>query len=105
MYRNIRANSEILICSCNNIEHQIHIYKDEEFKSVAMSIHLVSGSFWKRLINGIKYIFGYKSKYGDFDEFIFKPLHGDSLIQIGVELKQYQNNDETNSPSEITDEI
>ena len=36
----------------------------------------------KRLKNGIMYIFGYKSKYGHFDEFIFRPEHSDKLKEI-----------------------
>ena len=30
-------------------------------------------------MNGIKYIFGHRSKYGDFDEFIIKPEDADKL--------------------------
>ena len=64
---------EILICECNSTDHQmIFLYDDEDvdYKSVYMHIHLAKLTFWNRLKYGIKYIFGYQSKYGAFDEFI-----------------------------------
>jgi hypothetical protein len=88
---------ELLICECHSTDHQIillHEY-DEEFKEdengnyvrddngqvivtkkspiCYAHIHLNKDNFWGRLKYGIKYIFGYQSRYGAFDEFIFNP--------------------------------
>lgn len=52
-----------------------------------MSIHLVSDSFWKRIWNAIKYIFGHCFIYGDFDEFIFKKEDANKLQAIVDYLK------------------
>ena len=56
--------------------------KDEEDKVLYCSIHLSPLPWYKRLINGIKYIFGYRCKYGDFDEFLFDEKHIDKLNQM-----------------------
>lgn len=49
----------------------VKYWKDEP--EVFVFIHLSGFGFWKRLKNGLKYIFGHKSVYRDFEEFIFKP--------------------------------
>jgi len=73
---------ELLICACSSDEHQIILHKDEEEKMVYCTIHLVTLPFWKRLIYGIKYIFGYKCKYGNFEEFILDKRHVDKLKEL-----------------------
>lgn len=75
-------DEEILICACHSTEHQIVIQKDEEDKVLYCSIHLSPLPWYKRLINGIKYIFGYRCKYGDFDEFLFDEKHIDKLKKM-----------------------
>lgn len=76
------AESEILICDCNSSEHQIIIHKDSDENTVYCHIHLVKRRFWKRFILGIKYIFGYKCKFGHWDEFIFKPEHSQQIQNL-----------------------
>ena len=66
---------ETLICQCCSMEHQFSFvwWKDEDLDGeVYMEVHLTPFSFWKRLKNGIKYIFGYRSMYGDFDDIILR---------------------------------
>lgn len=81
--------NELFVCECSNVEHQlIFTYFDDEPGDVYMSVHLVpETSIWKRIKNAIKYIFGYKSKYGDFDEFIFKREDCEKLQKITNYLK------------------
>lgn len=67
--------NEILVCACHSTEHQIVIQKDEEDNLLYCSIHLSPLPWYERLINGIKYIFGYRCCYGDFDEFVFNQSH------------------------------
>jgi hypothetical protein len=62
----------ILICKCHSLEHQYSFYYSKEdglFCEPHLSTYL---PFYKRLILGIKYIFGYKSRFGAWDEFLFK---------------------------------
>lgn len=78
--------NEIIICECNSPEHQYLFRYDDgdlnEYACVYVSPYLSSGNFWHRLKYGIKYIFGYKSKYGAFDEFVFKPEDVNKLVSI-----------------------
>lgn len=56
-----------------------------------MVIGQLSG-WWKitnrkrRIINAIKYIFGYRSRYGHFDEFIFQKKDAHKLVKIAKHL-------------------
>jgi hypothetical protein len=42
----------------------------------------VKYGFWRRFVAGMKYIFGYKCRYGQWDEFIFKPEHSEQLREF-----------------------
>jgi hypothetical protein len=61
---------------------------DEEDKMVYVEIHLVPLVWYKRLWLGIKYIFGYQSRYGAFDEFIFNPNDARRLQKVVNFLKE-----------------
>jgi hypothetical protein len=52
---------------------------------------LVKKSFWSRLKYGLKYIFGYKSRYGAWDEFILNPNDADKLQDVVDYLKEKKN--------------
>lgn len=78
---------QILICNCNSAEHQIIIYHEEEENLFHCSIHLnQSLGFWKRLVLGVKYIFGYHCKYGNWDEFTFDKSHGKTFSELSHKL-------------------
>lgn len=80
--------NELFICECHNVEHQLIFSYFPDDKEVYVSIHLTPQSgFWKRLGLAIKYIFGYRSCYGHFDEFIFKKYDADRLQKIVNHLK------------------
>ncbi len=71
---------QTFICSCNSFEHQCHFWVDDETKEVYMYVKLNSErNFFKRLWVGIKYICGYKSRFGEFDEMVFEP---DDLVKL-----------------------
>lgn len=55
---------------------------------VYMEIHLTPQGFWQRVVNGFKYIFGHRSKYGDFDEMILKKEDAWKLEKIVEYLKK-----------------
>lgn len=86
---------EIMICACSSTEHQIVINKDLKDNIAYCHIHLNKFSFWERLIHGIKYIFGYKCKYGDWDEFILNERHAMQLIKLANFLKGNKNEQNT----------
>ena len=55
---------EVIICECHSLEHQVIFHYDKEWDEISMSVHLHEPSFWRRL----KYLFGYKSRFGAWDE-------------------------------------
>lgn len=86
------GDKDILICDCHSTEHQmVLLYSEEDFhgKKIPMCyahIHLNKRPFWERLKYGIKYIFGYQSRYGAFDEFIFNPKDSEKINSLGSYL-------------------
>lgn len=80
---------ELLICNCYNAEHQLifRTVKDDPDRWVYVDFHLCPLPFFKRLWHGIKYIFGYRCKYGDFDEVVLTKEHVESLEKVVEFLK------------------
>lgn len=87
----VKEQRETLICQCYSIEHQISFnwveYEDLEGE-VYMEVHLKPLSFLRRLKHGIKYIFGYRCRYGDFNEVILKKEDVHKLERIVEFLKK-----------------
>ena len=54
------------------------------------SLHLRPCGLWQRICHAIKYIFGFRSVYGDFDEFIFDERHIDSLKAMVYFLEKHK---------------
>ena len=79
---------DILICECSNIEHQIAFNYNADEKMVYLVTRLCPLSFWKRLKNGIKYIFGHKSRFGEFDEFILRADDANKIRNVYKFLKK-----------------
>ena len=84
-------DKNIMVCECSSVEHQIvfsKIYSNDEDKQIYCHIYLTDyPSFFKRILIGIKYIFGYKCKYGHWDEFILSNKHSDDLKEMSDYLK------------------
>lgn len=59
-------------CICDTEEHSMRVtyFVDEwngiDEDEVYISLYMVDNGFWYRLWHGIKYIFGHKSRYGDY---------------------------------------
>ena len=72
-----------LICACYNFEHQLIFWKDDEFRETIIYVnpHLAQKRLWKRIVYAIRYIFGYKSRFGAWDEFIMEKEHIEKLFQ------------------------
>lgn len=85
---------EVLLCDCHSSDHQILIFFDKDDKEnidVYAHVHLAKRKFWSRVKYGFKYIFGYKSRYGAWDEFIFNPEDADKLQAVVDYLKINKN--------------
>lgn len=60
-------------CSCYSPEHTMHWFVDPESGEIHTEIFLNTPDiWWKRVWVGIKYIFGYKSRYGHWDSFLLR---------------------------------
>lgn len=79
---------DIIICECFTPEHQIIFFYDEESNELTARIHLKTyKNVFKRLYTAIRYVFGYKSRFGEWDNFIVNPNDAEKLIGI---LQQYK---------------
>lgn len=94
----LKKTTDVLICDCHSTEHQLVIhYSEDEYndgKTYPMCyfhIHLNKLPFWERVKYGLKYIFGYKCRYGAFDEFIFNPDDVYKLEKLVTYLKNEKN--------------
>jgi hypothetical protein len=77
-----------LLCDCGSLEHQIVIIEDPEDNWIYVQIHLRTyRSFLKRLRVGIKYAFGYKCRFGEFDSIIIRREDHQKLINL---LEKYK---------------
>lgn len=82
--------NEILICQCHDVEHQVIFSYDNDERSpeVYMSTHLTTLPFWKRVKYAVKYIFGYQSRYGAFNEIVLKPSDAIKIKKVYEYLKK-----------------
>lgn len=79
--------TDLLICTCSSAEHQVVVTTFDNEPEVYLSIHLTKHSFWKRIKEGIKYIFGYQCIYGAFEEVILDSTHIPQIENILKHLK------------------
>ena len=89
---------EFFVCDCGSLEHTVAFSYDEELDLMFMRPHLVTHrSFLQRLKYGLKYAFGYKSRFGAFDEIIFDRRMREDLRKMLKEkqLSQLKENNET----------
>lgn len=77
---------ELTVCKCENTEHQLvftYFPDDEDDREIYVSVHLIPESnIFKRIWHAIKYVFGHRSIYGHFDEFIFKQSDAHKLVKV-----------------------
>ena len=81
---------EIFICECHSTEHQLVVRydPDEEYHNLYIDVHLITyENIFKRIWISLKYIFGYKCRYGHWDEFIFNKNDAERLIEILNKIK------------------
>ncbi len=86
-------NKKLFVCECGSIEHQmVFMYENDEkhdIEEVYLEVHLNNYmGFWKRLVHGIKYIFGFQSKYGAFDSIILDPDDYKEFQEVATKLTE-----------------
>lgn len=60
------------VCDCHSDEHTIVFTYDEMDQEVYLSVFLETTGFFGRLWNAVKYVCGYKCRYGHFGNWILK---------------------------------
>jgi hypothetical protein len=70
----------IISCSCTSDEHSVVFKFDEE--DLYVVTFLQTGTFWDRIVIGIKYILGFKSRYGEFSETILNKKEAEKLKKL-----------------------
>ena len=82
----------VLDCACSSDNHVMIGTFDEDNNEIYISIHLYNPIWYKRIWHAIKYIFGFKCVYGDFDEIIINKTNKYQFIELFNkidETKQY----------------
>ena len=92
------TQTEFILCECESLEHLcvFQFWENEiptvdggmSVKYVTLSVRLKQLPFFKRLIHGIKYIFGYTSAYGDYDEFIIGKEYASKFRKVAKYLEK-----------------
>jgi len=76
------SDRKILICECHSLEHQVSFWYEQDDGTLYVETHLVTHrNFFKRLWVGLKYAFGYKSRFGEWDEILLDPNSQKELYQ------------------------
>lgn len=66
--------TELILCECKSAEHQVILMGFTDEPEVYLQIHLnTTRNFWQRLWHGLRYVAGYKSRYGNWDELVLGP--------------------------------
>ena len=81
----------LFLCDCSSSEHQIIFHADPESGQVFCHIHLSQRPFLKRIVYGLRYIFGYHCRYGHWEEFIWNPEDAPNLRSLADMLEFQQN--------------
>jgi hypothetical protein len=76
----------LYICRCFSLEHSLFVCADDE--DLFIEVHLSPLPLWKRLGNAVRYVFGRRSLYGDFEEIILRP---EDALDLGDKLVEWAN--------------
>ena len=75
-----------LMCKCHSLEHTIHFSHSKEEQEVYVHIYLNEyPNVFKRIWVGLKYMFGYTSRYGHWDEVM---LSVEQIQQLADHVKR-----------------
>ncbi len=80
-------------CSCDSPEHTFMFIMDDdpEWNDTYLFVHLKPLPFWRRVAAAIRYVFGYTSKYGCFDESVLNDEQLDSILNFVNRVRDAKN--------------
>lgn len=85
-----RENEKLFTCACGSIEHHFvmsYWSDEEEPRMIYVQMFLAEHRLLKRIWLAIRYILGYKSKYGHWEEVLLDREKVAGLIKY---LRQYE---------------
>jgi hypothetical protein len=91
-----KFGTEHFECQCHSDEHTLRFTLDtepalDEAPEIYTSVFLgLWEPWWKRIWIGIKYVFGYTSKYGHFDCWTMKPEDVDRMLEMLHKFKDLE---------------
>jgi hypothetical protein len=75
--------TEFFECACYSDEHTLKFSYDPEDNELYTTVFLNQyRNVFKRVWVALKYVFGYRCKYGDWDCFIMRPEDGERLAAM-----------------------
>jgi hypothetical protein len=77
--------TEYFHCKCHSPDHTLRfdlVSFDDDKPEVYVSTHLTTFPLRRRIWAAIKYVFGYRCRYGHFDEFLLQDEDRTRLIQL-----------------------
>ena len=74
----IGSRELFISCDCGHPDHQLIFTfdpneADPHHQEICAYVHLARQPVWRRIIDGIKYIFGHTCAYGHFDVVLINP--------------------------------
>ena len=92
MTKKVKTVEELFLCECGDTSDQVIMQwfddQDDEYPNVYVSFFLRKKPLWERIKLGIQYIFGKRSKYGEFGEVILKPEDYEKMQKVTDFLKK-----------------
>ena len=80
---NMEFEKLVILCDGESPEHQAILVRDPDDGEVWLQTHLVHyDGFFKRLFVGLKYAFGYRSKYGDWDNIVISKASQEKIVSF-----------------------
>lgn len=75
-------------CACHSAEHTLRFSWDDSSNCIYTEVFLHQYcNFFKRILVAVRYIFGYKCRYGHFDCFIMQPEDAARLKALTEKLE------------------
>lgn len=78
-------------CECGCVENMLKFEYHDDLSYLWVNYYLPKQPFFKRLVNAVKYIFGYKSRYGDFGETVINDV--EPLIEFLQDFSAHNEGD------------
>lgn len=103
-----KPERHFLFCECGTIDHSaiLQYWPDDEYpeNELYLTVNLAdTAPWWRRIALAVKYIFGWRSRYGHYTEMLLMPETVRGLVEF---LEAYLGRDEDRfDPDIYTEEV